>query len=776
MKTLRILKKSIAIFLLIVFSSYFFTGCYTLESSTRLSTERIPGTEKKTGKKKYTYGITQEPAVNNPEVKLKIQKAKEYKVRTKTKYRYVYLKNITRSNEEGGWSLGIGISAIVASVIVGIAVPNYEGPTSWGYCYDCWPTGKTIAVATLIPSGVVLTGLGIGILAAAPSKKRYKHKRSDEYFYKNKPLSNFNISITSSNLATGMQSKSTVFQTNNNGLLKFNLVNDFNIINSIDNNPITFSLKTKNVAFDKSLKLKPSLWMNKYAKITRPECTIWKSKNYYSDKLGIARKGMEYIILAEQDKQYKIELVNKTGWIKTFCAETFYSIPKKKDISIVIKKYVEEKMNFWQKQDEFEASERYMERMYTRKNKLNDITQQAMNMFQQDYIELIEWDKSTISRYDPNRQTFKIDIPDLQEIIVTVPIGIAQNFKEHWERVSFKNQKFILFDSDWKLVALDLKNTAMNYTVRYNSKVSNTYDPTNQFGFKLDPIDIAIPTQNNETGNIDDIFDPYSININLPQTNMSNPDAIAVVIGNSNYKYINPVNFAINDAQLIKTYLTNVLGFKPGNIIFRTDATKGEFEGLFGKKGDHKGKLFNYVKPGISDVFVFYSGHGAPGIKDTMPYFVPSRCEWEYVELQGYPLKVFYENLAKIPARSTTVVLDACFSGAGIIKDISAQPKIKPKDILIQIKNSAIITSSTGKEVSSWYNEKQHGLFTWFFLKAIHDHKNSDKNNIGKLTFQEIFDYISDYNGGVPYYARRIGIEQHPTIQGNAKDRVFVEY
>lgn len=262
---------------------------------------------------------------------------------------------------------------------------------------------------------------------------------------------------------------------------------------------------------------------------------------------------------------------------------------------------------------------------------------------------------------------------------------------------------------------------------------------------------------------------------NLPQSKMYKKDAIAVVIGNRDYSKASDVDFAINDADAIKMYLVDVLGYREGNVIFLTDATKGDFESLFGNRDNLRGKLYNMVKAGRSDIFVYYSGHGAPGLKDKKGYFVPVEADPQYIELSGYPLDVFYKNIAKVPARSVTVVLDACFSGANIYKNISPIV-LKIKNPVISMKNGVVVSSSRGSQVSGWYNEKKHGIFTYFFLKAIHN-KNADFNKDNKLTFDEIYRYISDKTEGVPYYARRLhGVEQTPTIEGKYKGKVLVRY
>ena len=147
----------------------------------------------------------------------------------------------------------------------------------------------------------------------------------------------------------------------------------------------------------------------------------------------------------------------------------------------------------------------------------------------------------------------------------------------------------------------------------------------------------------------------------IPITKTKNPDAIAVIIGNKNYQKTKSVDFAQADAQLMKQYLIKTLGFSEGNILYQEDATLADFRTLFGEKDNHQGKLFNMVQAGKTDVFVYYVGHGAPSLKSGKGFFVPVESEPKYIDLSGYDMEIFYQNLAKIPAKSFTIVLDACF-------------------------------------------------------------------------------------------------------------------
>ena len=262
---------------------------------------------------------------------------------------------------------------------------------------------------------------------------------------------------------------------------------------------------------------------------------------------------------------------------------------------------------------------------------------------------------------------------------------------------------------------------------------------------------------------------------NIPETGIENREAIAVVIGSRDYLKAKNVEFAIRDAEFVKDYLIKTLGYREGNIFMLKNALYSDFVTYFGSRENYKGKLYNVVKPGRSDVFIYYSGHGAPGLKDKKGYFVPVDCDPHHVELSGYPLDLFYGNLSKVPARSFTVVLDACFSGANVFEDISPVV-IEIESPAMKLRNAVIFCSASSDEVSSWYNDKYHSLFTYFFLKGIHNW-NADLNKDRAITYEELYKFISDDSEGVPYWARRLhGVEQHPVIQGDYKGKVFVKY
>lgn len=253
-----------------------------------------------------------------------------------------------------------------------------------------------------------------------------------------------------------------------------------------------------------------------------------------------------------------------------------------------------------------------------------------------------------------------------------------------------------------------------------------------------------------------------------------NKYGVAVVIGNRDYKDkdIPPVKFAINDARLVKEYLVSTLGFREGNIIFAPNASKGIFEEIFGTHDTYKGKLYNYLTPGKSDIFVYYSGHGAPSLETKKGYILPIDGNPNNVQIGGYALDLLYHNLAQLNARSITVVTDACFSGAPLFKKASPVG-IVVKNPLATHAKTTIINSSGGTELSSWYPEKGHGLFTYYFLRGLGGAADINKDH--KITMAEVKEYVSD---NVPYMARTLydGRKQTPSVQSADLNNPLVTY
>jgi len=264
-----------------------------------------------------------------------------------------------------------------------------------------------------------------------------------------------------------------------------------------------------------------------------------------------------------------------------------------------------------------------------------------------------------------------------------------------------------------------------------------------------------------------------------PKTGLSRPDAIAIVIGIKNYenKSIPPVKFALQDAAIMKRYLVDTLGFKESNVFLLKDASNIELTKYFGNDRDHKGILYNRVRKNLSDVFIFYSGHGAPDTNTKKAYLLPSDTDPSIMKLTGYSLDTLYENLAKLSREKNTksmiVALDACFSGGsheGMLIENASPIFIEASSPVLNMKNAVIFSSSKGNQISSWYPEKNHGLFTYFFLKTI---KNAVEEK-RQLTAADLETALLGSDSVNDYAWKMYNREQEPQVFGD-KNIVLVQ-
>lgn len=260
------------------------------------------------------------------------------------------------------------------------------------------------------------------------------------------------------------------------------------------------------------------------------------------------------------------------------------------------------------------------------------------------------------------------------------------------------------------------------------------------------------------------VADGFSIDVemNIPAGSGVKKDAVALLIANRNYQNsdIPKVEFAHRDAEFMKQYLLKTLGFQEGNIILQKDATQSQFRTALQK-------LANMAKD-TAEVFVYYVGHGAPDPESKRGYFVPVDCDPNYVKIGGIALEDFYDQLSRIKATKKLVVIDACFSGSSnsgmLIKNISP--------VMIEIEKGHAVddatvefTSSSADEVSSWFPEKKHSLYTYYFLKGLQG--EADSNNDRRITVGEIHKYLAEK---IPYEARRLNNRQQTPGVTPARD------
>lgn len=258
---------------------------------------------------------------------------------------------------------------------------------------------------------------------------------------------------------------------------------------------------------------------------------------------------------------------------------------------------------------------------------------------------------------------------------------------------------------------------------------------------------------------------------NPPQRSKSvRPNGLAVIIGIEDYKYAPAATYAARDAEAFYNYAAQVLGIPERNIYFAVNdgATVGEFMKLF----DEGGWLSRRVTS-ESDVFVFYSGHGAPDLASKSPYLIPYDVDPNYAN-KGYSALSLYKNLGELGAKSVTVMLDACFSGQDR-EDKMLLADARPIRISVGSggipSNVTVLSASSGDEISSGYPEQKHGIFSYYLMKGLEG--GADANGDGHLTVEELHGYVASEVSRTAGFMDR---NQTPELYSDESQRILVGY
>ncbi len=253
----------------------------------------------------------------------------------------------------------------------------------------------------------------------------------------------------------------------------------------------------------------------------------------------------------------------------------------------------------------------------------------------------------------------------------------------------------------------------------------NTIIVQNFYGSKEHGSNVERKTQTKYLSDIDK---------DIPVTTTCNDTTFVIIIANENYQEESKVEFAINDGETFKEYCIKTFGIPENHIKLRKDATLNNIHSTM----DWLRSITTIEKyKDRAKIIFYYAGHGFPDEATGHTFILPSDGKGNMTNT-GLCLSKLYLDLSLLPVNNIIVFMDACFSGAqrggGMI--VSARGvAIKAKVENPIGKNMTIFSAATGDETAYPYKKENHGLFTYFLLKAIKDTK-------GKCTLGRLFDYI----------------------------------
>lgn len=234
-------------------------------------------------------------------------------------------------------------------------------------------------------------------------------------------------------------------------------------------------------------------------------------------------------------------------------------------------------------------------------------------------------------------------------------------------------------------------------------------------------------------GKIKDKVRLSDVDQNIPVTRSLNDKTFVVIFANEKYQKEQPVPFAIHDGEVFKEYCIKTLGVPEKNVRYQANATlnnmKFEVEWLKNTLIAHRGEA-----KGI----VYYSGHGVPKESNLNSYLLPIDGYASEAE-SGYSLDKLYAELGETGATSVTYFIDACFSGANRRGEMLEENK----GVVVNSKagtmkgNAVVFSAAQGDETAYVYQDKSHGMFTYFLLKKLQETQ-------GNVNYGDLDKYITD--------------------------------
>ncbi len=250
------------------------------------------------------------------------------------------------------------------------------------------------------------------------------------------------------------------------------------------------------------------------------------------------------------------------------------------------------------------------------------------------------------------------------------------------------------------------------------------------------------------------------------QKNIRNDNAFALIVGVSEYKRINaPAIYADKDAQYFHDYASLKLGVPDSNITTMVNE-KAELGDVVLAVKDW---MRRSSKPGKSDVYVFFAGHGLASQDGEQMYLLPFDGRPRLLDKTAILREELFDDIASAKPRSVTVFLDTCYSGTtrGTDMLIASRP-IAIKALKQSVPdNFTVMTAAAGDQTAKPLEEAKHGMFSYFLMKGMEGEADANQDN--KITAGELHAYVERN------VDQQSSGSQTPELQGDA-DRVLVQF
>lgn len=220
------------------------------------------------------------------------------------------------------------------------------------------------------------------------------------------------------------------------------------------------------------------------------------------------------------------------------------------------------------------------------------------------------------------------------------------------------------------------------------------------------------------------------VDINIPKNKYKAENTFAYIIANENYD-IAKVPYALNDGWIFEQYCRQTLGVPAKNIHLYEDATAGNIIACVENL-----KETARAYEGDANIIFYYAGHAFPDEEEHSAYLLPIDGSSQNIAT-AYSLKKLYKEFNSVPIKQLVCFIDACFSGTTRTDEMLIAGRgvaVKVKDDVPQ-GNAVVFTSATGAETAHSYEEKGHGMYTYYLLQKLQETN-------GDVTLGELTDYV----------------------------------
>lgn len=218
----------------------------------------------------------------------------------------------------------------------------------------------------------------------------------------------------------------------------------------------------------------------------------------------------------------------------------------------------------------------------------------------------------------------------------------------------------------------------------------------------------------------------------------------AVVIGIDDYAQWPKLQYAVNDANAVRTELVQHFGFADDHVLLlrNREATRNGILGLFESRLSHDVRKDDRL-------FVFFAGHGATrklSSGRTLGYIVPADSNPDQFAADAIPMSEIQDIAEGLVAKHILFVMDACYSGLGLTRGAVAHSGNFLNDNARRI-GRQMLTAGGADQMVSDGGPNGHSVFTWAVLQGLAG--KADLNGDGYITATELAAYVAPAVSGM---------------------------